>query len=162
MLWVRLVMSSPSASETVFPPQVSEWKVKELQLNLVGLLGHLLRKTEVIYPLVRAVPLVSKRKQISHLLTLVLSYFPFPLTEGKLEHWAVTTAIHPQIQSVALFRTPIMPFQVPPTGCFFQDLQHDLAGIRASPVLALPSCLKGKGKIPARCVSALFQTFHVT
>lgn len=110
MLWVRLVMSSPSAS--VFPPQVSEWKVKELQLNLVGWLGHLLRKTEVIYPLVRAVPLVSKRKKISHLLTLVLSYFPFPLTEGKLEHWAVTTAIHPQIQSC----------------CFVQNSSHAFLG----------------------------------
>lgn len=32
-------MSSPSASETGCTPQVSEWKVKELQLNLVGIAG---------------------------------------------------------------------------------------------------------------------------
>lgn len=30
-------MSSLSAPETGFTPQVPEWKVKELQLNLVGI-----------------------------------------------------------------------------------------------------------------------------
>lgn len=52
--------------------------------------------------MVRAVPLLSKtKKKIRNLVSLMLPYFPLSLAESKLEHWAVTPAIHPQTQSVA-------------------------------------------------------------